>query len=126
MLLDTNAFYWAVTDSPRLSPPARAFLAAGAERLLVSPLLVYELSQKNTKGKLILDYPASEFVRLGVDQLRAEELPLFQRHTDLSDSIGWHHRDPFDRLLALQAIGERIAIVSSDAIFESYGIRRIW
>jgi PIN domain nuclease of toxin-antitoxin system len=126
VLLDTNAFYWATMDSPRLSLPARDVLSSGSERLVVSPLLVYELSQKNAKGKLELAIPARDFVRRGMSQLRAAELPLLLSHTELSDVIGWHHRDPFDRLLALQAFGEQIAIVSSDTVFDRYGIRRIW
>jgi PIN domain nuclease of toxin-antitoxin system len=38
----------------------------------------------------------------------------------------FHHRDPFDRLLAAQALEEDMAIVSSNAIFRSYGVKRIW
>lgn len=94
--------------------------------MVISPLLQYELSQKRAKGKLDLSIPAREFVMLGMEQLMLSELPLLLRHTQLSDTIGWHHRDPFDRLLALQAIGEGIPIISADAVFESYGIRRIW
>jgi PIN domain nuclease of toxin-antitoxin system len=126
VLIDTNAFYWAVTGSPRLAPVARALFLSGEEALVVSPLLVYELSQKRARGKLTLDIPSDEFARLGMQQLGAEELPLAFRHVVLSDSIGWYHRDPFDRLLALQALAEGIPIMSSDEAFDQYGIRRIW
>jgi PIN domain nuclease of toxin-antitoxin system len=37
-----------------------------------------------------------------------------------------HHRDPFDRLLIAQSMIEKIAIVSSDEKFDSYGIVRLW
>jgi PIN domain nuclease of toxin-antitoxin system len=37
-----------------------------------------------------------------------------------------HHRDPFDRLLAAQALELGIPIVSRDRIFERYGVQRIW
>jgi PIN domain nuclease of toxin-antitoxin system len=40
--------------------------------------------------------------------------------------LPFHHRDPFDRLLAAQALEERVAIVSSDAVFKKYGVRRVW
>ena len=40
--------------------------------------------------------------------------------------LPFHHRDPFDRLLAAQARRERIAIVSADPVFTKYGVRRIW
>lgn len=41
-------------------------------------------------------------------------------------ALPFHHRDPFDRLLAAQALDEELAIVSADAVFEEYGIRRVW
>lgn len=126
VLLDTNVFYWAVTDADRLTGNVRGFLSSSDEQVLVSPLLHYELSQKHARGKLELALPSRKFVRLGMEQLRADELPLRLKHTGWSDTIGWHHKDPFDRLLALQALGEGIPIVSSDEIFELYGIRRIW
>lgn len=126
VLLDTNAFYWAVAAPRSLSAAAREFLNAEVEDLLVSPLLHYELSQKHFIGKLDLKIPARDFVQLGMEQLLATELPVLLRHTALSDSIGWHHRDPFDRILALQALGEGIPLVSSDPEFDKYGIRRIW
>jgi PIN domain nuclease of toxin-antitoxin system len=35
------------------------------------------------------------------------------------------HSDPFDRLLAAQAICERATIVSADTIFDAYSMTRI-
>jgi len=37
-----------------------------------------------------------------------------------------HHRDPFDRLLAAQALDLRIPLISRDRIFDLYGVKRIW
>jgi PIN domain nuclease of toxin-antitoxin system len=37
-----------------------------------------------------------------------------------------HHHDPFDRLLAAQALDLRVPIVSRDEIFDRYGVQRIW
>jgi PIN domain nuclease of toxin-antitoxin system len=41
-------------------------------------------------------------------------------------SLERHHGDPFDRLLVAQAQEEELAIVSRDAIFDAYGVKRIW
>jgi PIN domain nuclease of toxin-antitoxin system len=35
-------------------------------------------------------------------------------------------RDPFDRMIAAQALGSAIPILSTDSRLESFGIRRIW
>jgi PIN domain nuclease of toxin-antitoxin system len=36
------------------------------------------------------------------------------------------HRDPFDRMLAAQALVEDIPIVSADPKLDSFGVQRIW
>jgi PIN domain nuclease of toxin-antitoxin system len=36
------------------------------------------------------------------------------------------HRDPFDRILAAQALALDIPIVSIDAKLDSFGVRRVW
>jgi len=40
--------------------------------------------------------------------------------------LPFRHRDPFDRLLAAQALEEELSIISSDGIFPQYGVKRIW
>lgn len=125
-LLDSNAFVWAVTGSRQLSAHAREAITEGGATLWVSPLLHYELSQKAARGKLQLSIAPIDFVERGIEQLGAMELPLRLSHTRLSDTLEWHHRDPFDRLLALQALAEGMSIVSSDPIFDLYGVERIW
>ncbi|MEJ7674413.1 MAG: hypothetical protein WKF59_17385 [Chitinophagaceae bacterium] len=47
-------------------------------------------------------------------------------HIYQTQQLPLHHRDPFDRLLIAQSIIENIAVISSDGIFDAYGIRRIW
>jgi PIN domain nuclease of toxin-antitoxin system len=36
------------------------------------------------------------------------------------------HRDPFDRVLAAQALANDIPILSTDAKLDSFGVERIW
>lgn len=38
----------------------------------------------------------------------------------------FHHRDPFDRLLVVQAQVEQMSLVSSDVAFDAYDITRLW
>ena len=40
--------------------------------------------------------------------------------------LPWHHRDPFDRLLAVQAEIEGAVLVSCDAALDQFGVRRLW
>jgi PIN domain nuclease of toxin-antitoxin system len=53
-------------------------------------------------------------------------LPILPAHTAALIGLPFHHRDPFDRLPAAQALIEDIPLVSTDAIFDQYGIKRVW
>ena len=41
-------------------------------------------------------------------------------------SLVLHHKDPFDRMLVAQAQAENLPILSNDAVFDRYTVRRIW
>jgi PIN domain nuclease of toxin-antitoxin system len=41
-------------------------------------------------------------------------------------SLPFHHKDPFDRLLAAQALSDRLDLVSADTAFDAYGVTRVW
>ena len=53
-------------------------------------------------------------------------LPVAAGHAWRVRDLPLHHRDPFDRLLVAQALSERVAIVSADARFGSYGLETRW
>jgi PIN domain nuclease of toxin-antitoxin system len=36
------------------------------------------------------------------------------------------HRDPFDRMIAAQALGMDIPVLSPDSQLDQFGVRRIW
>lgn len=69
-----------------------------------------------------------------VGRLLAEHLPV--NHIEILgltlndlgrlESLPWRHRDPYNRLMAAQALERGLHIVSSDGVFETYGIDRIW
>ena len=53
-------------------------------------------------------------------------LPISVSHTARVADLPFHHRDPFDRLIIAQSLVERIPVVSSDELFDRYGVERIW
>ncbi len=53
-------------------------------------------------------------------------MPIGLDHATLVESLPHHHRDPFDRLLIAQAMAEAVPVVSADAVFDQYGISRLW
>jgi PIN domain nuclease of toxin-antitoxin system len=40
--------------------------------------------------------------------------------------LPFHHRDPFDRLIIAQSQIEKLPIISTDTIFDSYDVKREW
>lgn len=36
------------------------------------------------------------------------------------------HRDPFDRMIAAQALAEDIPVISMDTRLDVFGVRRLW
>lgn len=48
------------------------------------------------------------------------------RHVAKAETLPFHHRDPFDRLIIAQALLEKLTIVSCDTALSEYGIKRIW
>ena len=53
-------------------------------------------------------------------------LDIRRDHILENEKLPLLHRDPFDRLIVAQAITEKMPIVSSDAIFDTYLVSRIW
>jgi PIN domain nuclease of toxin-antitoxin system len=53
-------------------------------------------------------------------------LDISVEHAAQIVSMPFHHRDPFDRLIAAQASVEKMTLLSVDEVFDSYGINRLW
>jgi len=125
VLLDTHAFLWGIADDPRLSLRARRAIADATERFL-SIASCWEIAIKVSRRRLTLPKAIEQFVP---EQLGMNGLQLLQ--IDLDDvarvaTLPFHHRDPFDRLLVAQALGEELTLVSADPIFRKYGVKRVW
>jgi PIN domain nuclease of toxin-antitoxin system len=54
------------------------------------------------------------------------ELPITVAHGQRAGSLPGPHRDPFDRMLIAQAMIEDLVLVSNEAAFDAYGVRRLW
>jgi PIN domain nuclease of toxin-antitoxin system len=90
--------------------------------VLLSAVCVWEAAIESSIGKL--DVPDDLLDRL--NEFAFERLPVTDRHAWTVRSLPAVHSDPFDRLLAAQAVCERARIVSADAIFDRYDVERLW
>jgi len=124
-LLDTHTYLWFRSSPKELPEAVLDLLTNSSFEVHISIVTPWELAIKTGIGKLnvtelLIDLESREtaagfsFVSISTAQaIRSGLLPL-------------HHRDPFDRLLAAQALDLRVPIVSRDRVFDLYGVQRIW
>ena len=126
LLLDTHTFLWFTANAPQLSSNARSLIENPENEVLLSVISVLEIAILISLGRISFPVPLEEFIRtqLRINQFR--RLSLKMLHATAVATLPFHHRDPFDRILAAQAIYESLAIVSKDAIFDKYGLNRLW
>jgi PIN domain nuclease of toxin-antitoxin system len=126
LLLDTNALLWFVLDDPRLSQRAQEQMNTADALVYVSPASLWEIAIKIRLGKYALPTP---FAAFWDDQFLINAfllLPISISHTASVATLPFHHRDPFDRLIIAQSLSDGFPVVSSDAVFDQYGVERIW
>lgn len=126
LLLDTHAFLWFCQNDPALSAAAKTLIEDPANRKLVSVASCWEIAIKAGLGKLRLGEPSASYIAVALKKTGFELLPIAVQHATGVEGLPLHHRDPFDRLLVVQAIAEGLSIVSSDAALDAYGITRLW
>ena len=76
-------------------------------------------------GKLELQRPFKN-LEADLQQLDIKILPINFAELDIYRSLPLHHRDPFDRILIAQSIGNSLTMITRDALFEPYSIRVMW
>jgi PIN domain nuclease of toxin-antitoxin system len=117
LLLDTNALLWLLAGDPRLGAQARREVEAAAE-LVVSSASLWEIAIKVSIGKLAaLPGLPAVLAEAGVRRLGIED-----EHLRRLESLPWHHRDPFDRLLIAQAQAEALTVLTADPAFGDYAV----
>ena len=111
-----------------MSATARALIEDPANELMISPATFWEIAIKVSIGKLPLSLPYEDFVAECLEVQKFALLPIEPAHTTRLVTLPFPpgHKDPFDRLLIAQAMVEGIPIISADAAFDAYPVRRIW
>lgn len=93
---------------------------------MVSAASAYEIANKHRLGKLPQAEPLMRSFARRVEAERFQLLPLSADHAIGAGMMAGSHRDPFDRMLIAQAQLEDAWLVSNEALFDGYGVRRLW
>lgn len=125
-LFDTHALIWWFSDDSSLTPIVREIIADTENTLLVSAATAWEIAIKHQLGKLrkVADLVSDFSGRIESEGF--ELLSISAEHGIRAGLLPGPHKDPFDRMLIAQAQTENVPIVSNEAVFESYGVRRLW
>lgn len=126
LLLDTHTAIWWWLDSPRLGPAAREAIIAGDRPVAVSAVCGLEIAIKYRIGKLPeFGDPETRFPALMAAN-QFDSLHVTDAHALRAGLLPGDHRDPFDRLLAAQALIEDMTVVTRDPAFAAFGCKTLW
>jgi len=126
VLLDTCSLIWATLSPATLSATARQIVADESNDILVSAASAWEIATKVRNGKI------PEAIPLERDFLETMEiagytlLPIGAEDALRAGRLIGEHRDPFDRMIAAQALALDIVVLTPDTLMDGFGVRRIW
>lgn len=125
-LLDTVALVLWWGRSPRLGTDPHRVIATGEQPVWLSAVNVWEIANKNRIGKLPeADGFADRFDALVQASVFAL-LDLTPAHAMKAGYLTGTHRDPFDRLLAGQALVEDMTVLTNDPQIAAFGCKVLW
>lgn len=126
LLLDTHAAIWWWLDSPRLGSRARQAIVENDQPVSVSAVSGIEIAIKFRIGKLAeFGDPMTRFPAL-MAVSRFSSLAITEAHALRAGLLPGEHRDPFDRLIAAQALIEGLTVVTRDSAFAAFGCKVLW
>jgi len=115
---------WALVQSHLLSPRTAALIDDAANEVFVSAVTAYELEYKRRRDPILSVLP--------VDLSEAVSLPGFawlaltRLHAVTAGRLPRLHGDPFDRMLAAQALTENLTLITRDDLVAAYGPVVAW
>lgn len=124
-VVDTNVLLFFVQGHSRLPKRVARLIEDSSRRSVVSMASLWEISIKSSLGKL--NFPPADDPDLpallcaeGFD-VQPISWPVIRR----ASQFPWHHRDPFGRYIAAEALIRDAPVLSIDAKLDHYGIERI-
>ncbi|MBN1393960.1 MAG: type II toxin-antitoxin system VapC family toxin [Pirellulales bacterium] len=126
LLLDTHAFLWFIEGNRKLSVSARSKIEEQENAKWISVASLWEMAIKISLGRLELQQPFDVLIPAQLETNGFSLLSLRISHFAEAIRLPFHHRDPFDRILAAQCLAEKMSMLSADCIFDKYSIPRFW
>jgi PIN domain nuclease of toxin-antitoxin system len=119
-LLDSHILIWQFQDDPRLPASIAQALSDPANDITISVVTFWELTIKESMGKLRIAGGVAGLYRDWIVSQAATLLDVEWSHLKILQDLPWLHRDPFDRLLVAQAQAEGCVLLSHDPQVRQY------
>jgi PIN domain nuclease of toxin-antitoxin system len=126
VLLDTHAVLWWFADDQTLPPGVGALIDDPANTIFVSAASAWEVCTKVRIGKLPTGTGLCEDFPGYLQRFHFTPLPISVEHGRLAGRLPGPHKDPFDRMLAAQALLEGVPLITNDPSFAGFGVNVIW
>lgn len=126
--MDTHVFLWYATDDPALPTSVRHRIATEQNPVFLSIVSAWEIAIKHGLGKLELHLPLSDLLGQPPQERGIERLAISDTEIVAYARLGFplaNHRDPFDRMIAVQAKHRGLTLVTADSAFDAYGIQNL-
>lgn len=125
-LLDTHGLIWWWKADPKLSQRARSVLTDRGNQVFISAVVAWEIATKVRADRLpgmgqYIDAYDAEIAAAGFLHLAVRT-----EHGIKGGMLAGDHRDPFDRLLAAQALIEGLIVITRDPQIANFGCEVIW
>jgi len=126
VLLDTCTIIWATLSPSALSREAQEIIADEGNVILVSSASAWEIATKVRVGKL----PGTEKLERNyldvMEDAGYTQIPINTETALRAGRLTAEHRNPFDRMLAAQALALDVPVLSPDPKLDQFGVRRVW
>ncbi|HEX9593952.1 MAG TPA: type II toxin-antitoxin system VapC family toxin [bacterium] len=127
MVLDTHAWIWWVTESPKVSRKARRAINE-ADGLGVHPISCWEVAMLVAKGRLALSLDVAEWVIQALRRPKIRLLPFPAEQAVLATRLpGDLHADPADRFIVAACLAGGLPLVTKDEAIRAWGhVETVW
>jgi len=124
-LLDTHTLLWMQDDNKTLSTTAREILEDSRCSLYLSVASLWEISIKQSLGKLQLEYTLDELSESCLSN-NILILPIQLSALNILKNLPFIHLDPFDRIIVSTAIDMNFDLITKDLNLHKYDTNTIW
>jgi len=126
VLIDTDFVLWSAINPTHMESWARKLIEDLKNEILVSAASIYEISLKVRYGKIPEAVEFESDLILNIEnRLGYMILPLEAESLLRAARFANAHADPFDRMIAAQAIQHNLPVLSTDQKLDAFGIRRL-